>query len=147
MKHTLQALIFLLVLLHGSAVHSAETKEHEAAAAKFAAGWLPLIDAGKYDQAWKQTSPSLQSTIKKDRWQSEVSHSRRLLGKIRVRRLLGAVYTTKLPNDEQGQFVVVTFFGSFERLGSGLETVIPQLLSDGTWVISGYHVKPADATE
>jgi hypothetical protein len=136
--------IIVLVLLCCQAF-AADAKE--AAAAKFATDWLALLDAGKYDQCWKQTSPSFQSSIRKDKWESQLGHSRHLLGKIRARKLVSAVYTNKLPGAEDGDYVVVTFFSSFERLGSGIETVIPQLQPDGSWKISGYGVKPSDVDD
>ena len=60
----------------------------ESAAAKFATDWLALLDAGKYDQCWKQTSPSFQSSIRKDKWESQLGHWRHLLGKNRVAQTL-----------------------------------------------------------
>jgi hypothetical protein len=119
----------------------------ESAAAKFATDWLALLDTGKYDQCWKQTSPSFQSSIRKDKWESQLGHSRHLLGKIRGRKLLNTVYASKLSGAEDGEYVVVTFVSGFERLGSGIETVIPQLQPDGSWKISGYGVKPADVDD
>jgi hypothetical protein len=119
----------------------------ESAAAKFVTDWLAMLDAGKYDQCWKQTSPSFQSSIRKDKWESQLGHSRHLLGKIRARKLVNAVYTNTLPGAEEGEYVVVTFVSSFERLGSGIETVIPQLQPDGRWKISGYGVKPSDVDD
>ena len=121
---------------------AAESKE--VAATNFAGTWLLLVDDGKYDQGWKETSASFQSTVKKDQWRSELQHSRHLLGKLRSRKPVNAVDTTKLSNGEEGEFVVVTFESGFERLGSGIETVIAQLESDGNWKIAGYFVKPAD---
>ncbi len=138
------AVITVLVLLCCQAF-AADAKE--SAAAKFAADWLALLDAGKYDQCWKQTSPSFQSSIRKDKWESQLGHSRHLLGKIRARKLLNAVYTNQLPGAEDGEYVVVTFISGFERLGSGIETVIPQLQPDGSWKISGYGVKPSDVDD
>jgi Protein of unknown function (DUF4019) len=126
-------------------VFAADAKE--TAAAKFSADWLALLDAGKYDQCWKQTSPSFQSSIRKDKWESQLGHSRHLLGKIRGRKLLNAVYTSKLAGAQEGEYVVVTFLAGYERLGSGIETVIPQLQPDGTWKISGYGVKPSDVDD
>lgn len=119
----------------------------ESTAAKFATDWLALLDAGKYEQCWKQTSPSFQSSIRKDKWESQLGHSRHLLGKIRTRKLVNAIYTNKLPGAEDGDYVVVTFISAFERLGSGIETVIPQLQPDGNWKISGYGVKPSDVDD
>jgi hypothetical protein len=140
-----RSVVIVIVALLCCHAFAADAKE--AAAAKFATDWLALLDAGKYDKCWKQTSPSFQSSIRKDKWESQLGHSRHLLGKIRGRKLLNAVYTTKLSGAGDGEYVVVTFVSGFERLGSGIETVIPQLQPDGNWKISGYGVKPSDANE
>ena len=144
MKTTPKVLI-LILLATCCSVFAADPKE--VAATNFAKSWLQLVDDGKYDQCWKEMSASFQSTVRKDKWQSEVGHSRKMLGKVRSRKLLNAVYTTKLSGADDGEYVVVTFFSSFEKLGSGIETVVPQLEPDGTWKISGYGVKPSDVND
>jgi hypothetical protein len=139
--------IAVLFLLLSCLAYSAEPKEKQATGAKVAADWLALLDNGKFGEAWKQLSPSQRPNASKDKWQSDVSRYRRQVGKLHDRKLLSAEYTTKVPGAEEGEYVVVTFLSSFERLGSALEIVVPQLSSDGSWVISGYSIKPADATE
>lgn len=148
MKHFRPILAIVLVLLLSTLAHSSDTKEQkQAAGVKSAANFLSLLDNGKYGDAWKQLSPSKQPNANKDEWQSQVARYRKQVGKLHDRKILGAEYTTQLPGGEQGEFVVVTFLSSFERLGSALEIVVPQLLPNGTWVISGYSIKPADVTE
>lgn len=127
--------------------YGADLKEKQAAGANVAANFLVLLDNGKFGEAWKQLSPKQQPSSNKDQWQSDVSRYRHQVGKLRRRTLLGAEYTTRVPGGEEGEYVVVTFMSSFERLGSGLEIVVPQLLPNGNWVISGYSIKPADVTE
>jgi hypothetical protein len=137
--------ILTVALLLSCTAFSAEPKEM--AATSFAKSWLLLVDDGKYDQCWKETSASFQSSVRKDKWHSEVAHSRHLLGKLHTRKLISAVYSTQLPGADDGEYVVVTFESGFERLGSGVETVTTQLESDGSWKISGYMVKPVDVTD
>lgn len=147
MKHSRPILALLLLLLSNTLAFSADTKEQKQAGVKAATAWIALLDNGKYGDAWKQLSPSQQPTANKDEWQSQVSRYRKQVGKLRDRKILGAEYTKQIPGGEEGEYVVVTFLSSFEKLGSALEIVVPQLLPDGTWVISGYSIKPADATE
>ena len=147
-RQTRTILVLLLLVLLSPLVHSADVKERQAAGAKAAADWLTLLDNGKYGEAWKQLSPSQQPAGSKDKWQSEVGHYRRQVGKLRGRKLLGAEYTTKAPGSgEEGDYVVVTFLSGFERLGSAAETVVVQLLPDAKWVVSGYFIKPSDVTD
>jgi hypothetical protein len=139
----------LLLLLSTTLAHSADTKEQkQAAGVKAANTWIALLDNGKYGDAWKQLSPSQQPSGSKDKWQSDVSRYRKQIGKLHDRKIMGAAYTTQLPGGgEPGEYVIVTFLSSYERLGSAVEVVVSQLLPDGTWVISGYSIRPADATE
>jgi Protein of unknown function (DUF4019) len=140
-------LVVTLVLLGGIA-YAADANPKAAAGAKAAADWLILLDNGKYGDAWKQLSPSQKPTTNKDRWQSEVSRYRNKVGKVRGRKLAGAEYMTKLPGSaEEGEYVVATFESGFEKLGGATEVVIEQLLPDGSWVVSGYDIKPADVTD
>lgn len=142
-----RCLAVLLLLVLSSLAYAAEPKEKRATGAKAAADWVTLLDNGKFGDAWKQLSPSQRPNGSKDKWQSDVSRYRHQVGKLHDRKLISADYTTKVPGAEDGEYVVVTFLSSFERLGSALEIVVPQLLPDGSWVISGYSIKPADATE
>jgi hypothetical protein len=141
-------LVFLFLVLSTNFAYSADSKEKELAGTQNATHWLSLLDEGKYGDAWKQLAPSTEHKTNKEKWQSEVNRYRRQVGKLQGRILIGAEYTTKAPGgDEEGEYVVVTFFSSFERLGSALEIVVPQILPDGSWVISGYSIKPADQTD
>jgi hypothetical protein len=135
--------------LFSTLAYSEDTKEQkQAAGVKAATGFLALLDNGKYNDAWKQLSPSQQPTANKDAWQSQVGRYRKQIGKLHNRKIMDAAYTTQLPGGgEPGDYVIVTVLSSYERLGSALEVVVSQLLPDGTWVISGYSIKPADATE
>ena len=148
MKH-LRPILALLLLLSITLAQAEDTKEQkQAAGAKAASNFLALLDNGKYNDAWKQLSPSQQPNGSKDKWQSDVGRYRKQIGKLHDRKILGVSYTTQLPGGgDPGEYVIVTVLSSYERLGSALEIVVPQLLPNGTWVISGYSIKPADATE
>jgi hypothetical protein len=142
-------ILALLLLLLSTLAFAEDTKEQkQAAGIKAASNFLSLLDNGKYNDAWKQLSPSQQPTANKDEWQSQVSRYRKQIGKLHTRKIMDAAYTTQLPGGgEPGEYVIVTVLSSYEKLGSALEVVVSQLLPDGTWVISGYSIRPADATE
>ena len=148
MKHY-RPILALLLLLSTTLAHAEDTKEQkQAAGVKAASNFLALLDNGKYNDAWKQLSPAQQPSGSKDKWQSDVSRYRKQIGKLHDRKIMGAAYTTQLPGGgEPGEYVILTALSSYERLGSALEVVVSQLQPDGTWVISGYSIKPADATE
>ena len=146
-KHKRPTAVLLLLVLSGCFAFGADTKEKQAAATKVASDFLALIDNGKYGEAYKQLAPPSEPAEKKSTWQSDVSRYRRQIGKLHGRKLLSAEYSTKVAGGEEGEYVIVTFMSSFERLGSALEVVIPELQPDGTWIISGYSIKPADVTE
>jgi len=140
-------IVLLILTLCGGLVFAADANEKQAAGTKVAADFLVLIDSGKYGDAYKQLAPDQEPGPKKSTWQTDVSRYRHHIGKLRGRKLLSAEYSKKAIEGAEGEYVIVTFMSSFERLGSAVEVVIPQLQPDGTWVISGYSIKPADVTE
>ena len=148
MNHSRPILALLLLLLSTLAFSADTNDQKQESGVKAASNFLSLLDNGKYSDAWKQLSPSQQPTGSKDKWQSDVSRYRKQIGKLHNRKIMGAAYTTQLPGGgEPGEYVILTVLSSYEKLGSALEVVVSQLLPDGTWVISGYSIKPADATE
>ena len=140
-----RSLVIAILALLCSQAFAADAKE--AAAARFATDWLTLLDAGKYEQCWKQTSPSFQSSIRRDKWEAPIGPLASPAGEDSRPQTLKCGLHQRVVGAEDGEYVVVTFVSSFERLGSGIETVIPQLQPDGNWKISGYSVKPSDAND
>ena len=134
---------FLLVvcLLFSCSFAGAEDSEKEAAAFAVAQQWLGLVDQGKYDESWKETSTVFRNAVTAAQWEQLVQTSRKPLGKLLTRKVGSKTYTTSLPGVPDGQYVVIEFETSFENKKSAIETVTPMLDKDGTWRVSGYYIK------
>jgi Protein of unknown function (DUF4019) len=129
-----------LLLLLGAPIY-AQTEETEAAQ-KSAEAWLQLVDAGQYGASWEATAPSFRSKVPKEQWETTLEKVRTPLGKAESRKLIGAKYTTELPNAPKGEYVVIQYDTSFADKGPAIETVTPMKHEDGSWRITGYFIRP-----
>ncbi|MGO9120556.1 MAG: DUF4019 domain-containing protein [Desulfomonilaceae bacterium] len=134
---------FLLVmcLLFSCSFAGAADNEKEAAAVRVAEQWLGLVDQGKYDESWKETSTVFRNAVTAAQWEQLVQTSRKPLGKLLTRKVGSKTYTTSLPGVPDGQYVVIEFETSFENKKAAIETVTSMLDKDGTWRVSGYYIK------
>jgi hypothetical protein len=127
------------LLLFGGQLIAAE--KPEALALPAAQAWLKLVDAGKYDASWKQSSKLFQGALSKAQWGQQLSGARKPLGKLVSRALKSARYAEKLPGAPDGKYVVIQFDTAFENKASAVETVTPMLDADGVWRVSGYFIR------
>jgi len=141
MRHL--ALALAVVLLAVGPVLAAEKPagKPEDAAQAAAEKWLKLVDAGDYAQSWEQAAALLKSALTKEKWDLAVRSARRPLGKVVSRTLKSREHTTMLPDAPAGQYVVIQFETVFEKRPKAVETITPMLDPDGTWRVSGYHVR------
>jgi len=65
------------------------------------------------------------------------------MGEVVSRQFKSATYTTKVPNAPAGEYVIIQYEASYERVPHIVETVTPMLEKDGKWKVSGYYVKRA----
>lgn len=115
----------------------------EAAAQKAAEKWLTLIDAGEYGQSWDEAAAAFKAAVTKEQWVQAVRNVRDQTGKLKSRKLARADYTKNLPNAAEGEYVVMQYEASFEKV-SAVETITPMREKDGSWKVSGYFVKPKE---
>jgi hypothetical protein len=127
------------LLLFGGQLLAAEKPEDLALPA--AQAWLKLVDAGKYEASWKQSSKLFQGALPKAQWGQKLSGARKPLGKLVSRAMKSAQYTEKLPGAPDGKYVVIQFDAVFENKASAVETVTPMLDADGVWRVTGYFVR------
>jgi hypothetical protein len=60
---------------------------------------------------------------------------------LKSRSLLGAKYTTEIPNAAKGEYVIMQFKTSFDNKENAVETVTPMLDDKGVWRVSGYYIR------
>jgi hypothetical protein len=130
-------LVFSLVL---APVISPQEKPEEAAQ-QAGAGWLALVDSGKYAESWKEAAEIFKSRITQEQWAARVKQGRDQVGAFKERRVKSATYSEKLPNAPAGRYVVIQYDAVYES-GKFTETLVPTE-EGGRWKVSGYFIKPA----
>jgi len=128
-----------------------QTTEAEEQAVVRAEEWLALVDVGDFEESWEHTASHFKSGIfekhffksgiSKQQWQSSLRTVEDSLRKAVLRRLKSKRYTTKLPWEPPGQYVVIEYETTFERQMNRTETVILMKESDGEWRVAGYKFK------
>lgn len=133
------AALCLLVSLRAPAAPAAETPEQAAQAA--AQSWLLLVDADRYAESWRQAASFFRQQVSAEQWESAVRSVHALTGKIASRKLKSAQFAKSLPNAPEGEYVVLQYDSSFEKMKGATETVTPMKDKDGAWRVAGYFVK------
>jgi hypothetical protein len=113
------------------------------AAQKAAESWLGLVDEGSYGESWDEAAAFFKAQVPKQKWEGMLNQVRAPLGKTQSRELNDAKYTAALPNAPKGEYVVIRYDTSFANAASTVETVTPMKQEDGSWRVSGYHIRPA----
>lgn len=136
-KRSLVPLVLVLSLCGANALAG---QSPEQSAQQAAESWLALTDTGKFAESWNQAGKIFRTAITKDQWVKTINAVRSPLGKILSRRLRRAEYTTTLPGDPDGQYVVIQYDTVFEKKQAAVETITPMLENDGKWRVSGYYI-------
>jgi len=110
----------------------------EDAAVDVATAWVGLLDAGKLEEAWKQSAPVFRNNLSLEDFTKSIEGSRNVLGKLISRKVRTAQAAHSLPNVPRGQYVVVQFDSVFEKHPAMVETVTTKLIGD-TWQVQGYR--------
>jgi uncharacterized protein DUF4019 len=113
----------------------------EDAALAAAEKWLKVVDAGDYAKSYEEAASLLKGALTQEKWELAVRASRRPLGKVASRKLKSREHTTTLPDAPAGEYFVIQFDTAFEKKPSSVETITPMLDTDGTWRVSGYHIR------
>lgn len=110
------------------------------AATQAATAWLATVDAGKYDESWKQGAAAFRAAVTGPQWNDAMRTVRAPLGAVKSRKLIAAQYTRQLPGAPDGEYVVVQYLTEFATR-TALETVTPMREADGSWKVSGYYIQ------
>jgi hypothetical protein len=129
-----------LALLAAARPTAAQTPE--AVAQRAAESWLALVDSARYSASWTEAAAAFRAAVTQGAWDSTMVRVRGPLGATRSRELLGAQYSTSLPNAPPGEYVILQFRTVFAgREAPAVETVVPMKDPDGTWRVSGYFIR------
>ena len=135
----MRRLIVALTLVLACSPLAADEKTD--AAQKAAEGWLGLVDQGKYGESWEVAAVFFKDKVPKEQWEAAMNGSRKPLGALKTRALIGSKYATKLPGAPDGEYVLIQYKTSFENKESAVETITPALQNDGKWRVSGYFIR------
>jgi hypothetical protein len=113
----------------------------EQMASQVSGSWLDLIDSADYSASWRSAAAVFQAAVTEEKWVSTMKAVRDPLGKLRVRKLQSATYTTLLPGVPDGDYVVILYETSFEHKQTAQETVIVSREKDMVWRVAGYYIK------
>ena len=136
----------LLALLAGAAGGAAVPKEAKRQAQMAAESWLELVDQDQYAKSWEEAAPLFREAVTKEAWVNAVGRVRGTVGKLKLRKLKSAQDATNMPGMPGGRYVVIQYDTVFANRPA-VETITPMLDGDGTWRVSGYHVKYAPGPE
>lgn len=103
--------------------------------------WLRMVDTGRYLESWEASAPSFQEAVARKQWEVSMQSLRAPLGVVLSRKVRSALYTKILPGAPDGEYVVIQYDTRFENRPLSSETVTPMRDKDGTWRVSGYHIR------
>ncbi len=115
-----------------------DTKAAESAGNAF----LALVDAGKYDQAYKASAAIVTSKVTEKDFVAQVGDIRTQLGAVKNRHLSKVTPSDQIPGAPKDmKFIVLEFSTDFANKGGVTEIVSPMLEKDGKWRVAGYRFK------
>jgi hypothetical protein len=79
--------------------------------------------------------------VTEEKWESVIKGVMEPMGKLRLRTLQSATYTTILPGAPDGEYVMILYESSFEHKQTAQETVIVSREKDKAWRVAGYYIK------
>jgi len=100
--------------------------------------WIPLWDAGKYEQAYAGLAELAKKSFNNKIWQDYWTTVRKPLGKLKSRKLFLAEYRKSLQGAPDQSGAIFQYKSSFENRESVLETFAMMLEKDGTWRVASY---------
>ncbi len=136
----LMMMVASLVMSMPSSVRAELTDEIQAATVETALLWLEVVDQGRYDESWDQTSDKFKAAMGKEEWTEKLDFYREPLGKVKSRELLDKGLFESIPNHPGLRMMVLQFNSSFEDKEFAVETVSTVSMNGGPWQVAGYFI-------
>lgn len=128
------------MILSGDTIHVAAA-EARSIITDMAMAWLAIVDAGDYEQSWKDAAEFLRQSITEEGWADMMMKFRKPLDAMKSRILVKVDNTETLPGVPDGEYVVMQFDTSFETKETAVEIVTFMKQSDGVWKAAGYVIR------
>jgi hypothetical protein len=102
--------------------------------------WTSQIDAGQYDESYVAGSQAMHDKIAQDRWDEVLKALRSPWGAVLSRKQVSHVYRPNGFEGAEGEFMVITYDTSFQKLNEATEVVVLKW-EDGKWRGAGYNAR------
>jgi len=140
----LSAVVGLLLIAGSHALASAEDHVNEGIIVS--KNWIAQIDAGRYDDSYAAGSGEMHDKVPQDRWSEVLKAIRAPWGPVVSRRQLSHVYKPNGFEGTEGEFLVITYETSFQKLPAATELVVLRW-EDGQWRGAGYNAGPKSTAD
>lgn len=118
-----------------------ETSAAIEAATAAATEWLALIDAGDYEESWKEAASAFQDAVTPAVWETSVTEARSQFEPFGERTLTSSRQVTDPPGAPAGEYTILQYRTEVSGDRTVTETVVPMKEGDA-WKVSGYFVQP-----
>jgi hypothetical protein len=133
------AVLGLLFLAAPAAFASAE--DHVSDGITVSQTWMNQIDQGQYDESYAAASGEMHDKVPQDRWALILKTLRAPWGPVVNRQQLSHVYKPNGFEGAEGEFLVITYNTSFQKMDAAKEVVVLRW-EDGKWRAAGYNAGP-----
>lgn len=118
----------------------AEVKTEKAPleAQKALEAWMPLWDAGKYEESYAGLASFTKGAVNERTWFVYLTGTRKSLGKLKKREPVKSEYIKSMPGASGAEGALFQYESSFENKESVLETFAMMREKDGTWRVANY---------
>jgi hypothetical protein len=120
---------------------SAQAQDPRAIEAQQAArAWLAVADKLDADASYRAAGPKFRSVLTPERWRDAVRLVRTPLGAMEQRSVTKTEFATKLKDQPDGEYALVTFRTAFAKKPVGRELVSVERVQ-GRWLVVGYVIQ------
>jgi len=141
LKVTLACAVALGVLLIAAPAAFASAETHVDEGVNVCQSWIGQIDQGQYDESYAAASDTLHDKVPQDHWSLILKTLRAPWGSVVNRHQLSHVYKPNGFEGAEGEFLVITYDSSFQKMDAAKEVVVLRW-EDGKWRGAGYNVGP-----
>jgi hypothetical protein len=135
-------MLFIIAALTCYGMGTARAQDSpEKAAQESAEKWMPLWDAGQWEESYKELAEQTRKDNTPRQWYVYWYGVRKPLGKVKSRKLVEAKYIKSLPGEPGREGAVLRYESSFENKELLDETFAVTREGDGTWRVA-YYITP-----
>src|SRR5271163_4876986 len=117
---TVSLLITALLSCAAPAVYADSKGDAERSARE----WLGLIDAGRYDKSWEDSSSFFRQAVNRNAWDATLRSQRAPVGRMLSRRVKEPPkYSTSISGVPNGQYYVFVFATDYEKVKNAMDLV------------------------